>query len=63
MVLAGRKGGQASACHCIPPEKDGRLVSRDAVQGAAAADHPLVKRTIELFNAKLVGVQPRKTKE
>ena len=28
-----------------------------------AADHPLVKRTIELFNAKLVGVQARKAKE
>lgn len=30
---------------------------------AIAADHPLVKRTIELFNAKLVGVQARKAKE
>lgn len=27
---------------------------------AAIAEHPLVKRTIELFGARLVGVQPRK---
>lgn len=27
---------------------------------AAISEHPLVKRTIELFGARLVGVQPRK---
>jgi hypothetical protein len=47
------------------PSAPGASVEATPAQdaGAAAADHPLVKRTIELFNAKLVGVQPRKAKE
>jgi hypothetical protein len=34
-----------------------------ATPGASAAEHPLVKMTMELFGAKLIGVQPRKPKE
>lgn len=45
------------------PEPDAALVAPGLDQEAARAaisEHPLVKRTIELFGAKLVGVQRRK---
>jgi hypothetical protein len=48
--------GEKPAAEDTPPTP---VVDQEAAR-AAISEHPLVKRAIELFGARLVGVQPRK---
>lgn len=61
--LLTRVRGVATTLDFIEASSPAATSAEPGTPTPAAADHPLVKRTMELFNAKLVGVQARKTKE
>jgi len=50
------RGSSAAGVPSQQPEHDPPESTRSPI-----TDHPLVRQAMELFNAKLVGVQPRKT--